>query len=144
MVSKWYLFVSKVSNLRKIAEGTMVLHYSALVKIPHFDEIIYYSIIQSYVMTDPLCHDLSTIHKLMLALLPSRKFSCFCTYKLDIIGNWYLFSRLIVSKRYLFQFFLVSIWYLLDTKWNLDTWLHPCIGLSSVADSEQVSPGLIV
>ena len=125
MVSKWYLFVSKVSNFRKIAEGTMVLHYSALEKIPHYDEIIYYSIIQSYVMTDPLCHDLSTIHKLMLALLPSRKFSCFCTYKLDIIGNWYLFSRLIVSKRYLFQKILVSIWYLLDTKWNLDTWLHP-------------------
>ena len=23
--------------------------------------------------------------------------------------------------------FLVSIWYLLDTKWNLDTWLHPWI-----------------
>ena len=125
MVSKWYLFVSKVSNLRKIAEGMMVLHYLALEKIPNFDEIIYYSIIQCYVMTDPLCHDLSTIHKLMLALLPSRKFSCFCTYKLDIIGNWYLFSRLIVSKRYLFQIFLVSIWYLLDTKWNLDTWLHP-------------------
>ena len=51
----------------------MVLHYSALEKIPHFDEIIYYSIIQSYVMTDPLCHDLSIIHKLMLALLPSQK-----------------------------------------------------------------------
>ena len=107
----------------------MVLHYSALEKIPHYDKIIYYSIIQSYVMTDPLCHDLSTIHKLVLALLPSRKFSCFCTYKLDIIGNWYLFSRLIVSKRYLFQNFLVSIWYLLDTKWNLDTWLHPCLCL---------------
>ena len=49
----------------------MVLHYSALEKIPHFDEIIYYSIIQCYVMTDPLCHDLSTIDKFMLALLPS-------------------------------------------------------------------------
>ena len=104
----------------------MHLHFSALEKISHFDEIICYSIIQCYVMTDPLCHDLSTIHKLMLALLPSQKFSCFCTYKLDIIGNWYLFSRLIVSKRYLFQKNLVSIWYLLDTKWNLDTWLHPC------------------
>ena len=22
---------------------------------------------------------------------------------------------------------VVSIWYLLDTKWNLDTWLHPWI-----------------
>ena len=45
------IYVSKVSNLRKIAEGTMVLHYLALEKIPNFDEIIYYSIIQSYVMT---------------------------------------------------------------------------------------------
>ena len=65
MVSKWYLFVSKVSNRREIAEGTLDLHYSALEKIPHFDEIIYYSIIQCYVMTDPLCHDLSTIIKVI-------------------------------------------------------------------------------
>ena len=47
MVSKWYLFVSKVSNLRDIAEGTMDLHYLALEKIPHFDEITYYSIVKT-------------------------------------------------------------------------------------------------
>ena len=55
----------------------MDLHYSALEQIAHFDEIIYYSIIQCYVMTDPLCHDLSTIDKLMLTLLPSQKLNIF-------------------------------------------------------------------
>ena len=47
MVSKWYLFVFKVSNLRETAEGTMDLHYLALEKIPHFDEITYYSIVKT-------------------------------------------------------------------------------------------------
>ena len=60
-----------------MAGGTMHLHYSALEKISRFDEIIYYSIIQCYVMTDPLCHDLSTIDKLMLALLPNQKLDIF-------------------------------------------------------------------
>ena len=53
----------------------MHLHYSALEKIPHFDEIIYYTIIQCYVMTDPFCHDLRTIDKFMLALSPSHVFA---------------------------------------------------------------------
>ena len=55
----------------------MHLHFSALEKISHFDEIIYYWIIQCYVMTDPLCHDLSTIDKFMLALLLSQKLDIF-------------------------------------------------------------------
>ena len=50
---------------------------------------------------------------------PPRIFAFFCI--------WYLIFKCLVSKRYLFSMFLVSIWYLIDTKWTWDTQLHPWV-----------------
>ena len=53
-------------------------------------------------MTDPLCHDLSTIDTLMLAVLPCRKLNSFHVFA---HVKWTLSE--------------IGIYF-------LDTWLHPC------------------
>ena len=121
MVSKRYLFCLKVSFFVKKVNWTMIFMQLAKNNPTYWWIYYYYTRLFISILLVVGCgggdNYMSNVFGIGF-LFPPADFVLFCI--------WYLIFICLVSKRYLFSIFFVSIWYLIDTQWTLDTQLHPC------------------
>ena len=117
-----YLFCSKVSFFVKKVNWTMIFMQLAKNNPTYWWMYYYYTRLFISILLVVGCGGgdkyMSNVFGIGF-LFPPADFVLFCI--------WYLIFICLVSKRYLFSIFSVSIWYLIDTKWTLDTQLHPWI-----------------